>query len=763
MNSTALNTNKYTNWKLQLLFVLILNSLVLSTIFADDNLLKNGSFEEPNLQKSELPLFWNLNTSSNENNVFRISDAQSGKYAIKIISDNTGSKTNKVGIISDTVNIDYGLYILKGWYKSNGNTNAVVKYTLLDTLGNLAEEITKELLPSKEWKEFSIPISVWRNYRKKFRYKAGKINIALLNYKNGAVYYDNISLVKSDDPIVLRLFPAEFGRDYKLPVIKKSPNYFRLMLIGDKNKITNVAEIELDLPEGTDDYGVFNGGETVLIEKKKFRRFHISIPKKQIDLMEEKTGHASVTCWFNFDKIGDNRKLYYRVAIDGKVFTTKEASIKMLPPLPNGPLPKRFRRVVNWATFGSTYKGTVVDNSYMPEKIYPEVYNLVRKMGINTHLIYNTDEPTGWRKYVFTQIKKDDGEIWANIPPGFIEKFSSKLGWETKVINGGVQGIAEMCGDYYIKMKPIADVIHYDFEPPNAEKNPLWDDIPTKKMFAKMYGYNFSKLTKERLQGKLRQQWMMFRTWQIGEALRLWAKYVHSINPDWELTVSQGNGNPNKHVHYWVYNDIPNITHMPQIYTRSPMFVTRTIISLKNRYPTVKFFPYISSMVVADKGWSAVSPIYSKFISMAMLGCVGGAQWPDIRRGYDMEYIWETSRAMRDIAYLEDYVYNGNIYDNIDIIAVNSEENWEENSFSRAYELNGKILVAFNNMHETKYAKVKVSLGGISGDGWYVRNPVTGESIHSPSGNSWSSDELNKNLVYSVPKNTLGMLLIYRK
>ncbi len=730
--------------------------------FAQENLIKNSSFEEASYQDSKIPLFWTINKSSVKDQVIRIKDAQSGKFAVKIVSKRGGDKISEAAnIVSDTLNIANGLYVLKGWYKSEVNNAASVKYTLLDTLGNFAEEIVKKLPASNSWKEFTIPISVWHHYRRKFWYKAGEIKVELLANNNSTVYFDNISLAKSTDPIVIRLFPTEYGRGY-LPFVKDAPNFIRFMLSGDKNSIIGDVEIELDMPEGTNDYGVFKGGEAVQINGELYKRFHISIPQKQIDKIKEETGHASVTCWFNVDGIKNNKKVYYRASINGKKFTAKETNIKILPPLADGPLPKRFKRVVSWATFGDTYKGTSVGDAYMPERLYPAIYELVRKMGFNILMIFDSKERKAWRKYIYEHIKQDGGEIWANIPPEFYQKYVSQKGWETEAINGGLKRISELCGDYYIKMKQLADAPHFDFEPANAEKQPLWDDIPTKKMFAKKYGYDFSKLTKERLQGKLRQQWMMFRTWQIGEGLRLWAKYVHSINPDWELTVSQGNGNPKKHINYWVYNDIPNITHMPQIYTGNSMYITRTIVSLIDRYPTAKFLPVISSMVVADKGWAAVNPLYSPLVSMAMLGCVGGAQWPDIRRGYDMEYVWQISRAMRDIAYLEDYVYDGKIYDNIDIMAESSEVNWEENSFSRAYELNGKILVAFNNMHKTKYAKVKVSLGDISGDGWYVRNPVTGKDINSPSGNSWSSDELNEGLVYSVPKNTLGMLLIYR-
>ena len=683
------------------------------------------------------------------------------------------SGKNNVGkvLFLKKIDIDYGLYILKGEYKTEDGGKILLKYTVTDSTGKIAKEVSKVLMPAENRQRFSIPINIWRSYKKVFRYKPGKLFVKLFGEKGKDVYCENVTLTKSNDPIILRLFPAEYERNETVPFVKGVPNFFRIMLIGDKNKLVGKkAEIEIDMPEGTDDYGEFGGGERIIINNEKYIRFNIPVEKDQIEKLKTKTGHASVTCWFNIDNIKKARKIFYKVVINGKPYTLKEVSIKILPALPTGPRSKRFKRMVSWATFGETYKGTAVNNNFMPEKIFPDVYNLIHSIGLNAFLIFSPQKPSGgWRKYIFEQIKKDGARIWANIPPGFYEKFISGKGWETRIINGGIKGIADMSGDYFVKMKELnlADDIHFDFEPRNAEESPLWDDIPTKKMFAKKYGYDFSKLTKKRLQGKLRWQWMTFRTWQIGEALRLWAEYVHSINPNWGITVSQGNGKPGKHVDYGFYLDIPKIVHMPQIYTSNSMYVTRTIISLKERYPGAVFYPVITATMVADKGWPAISSpqtFYSQLVSIAMLGCYGAAQWPDIRRGMDMEYIWEMARATRDIAYLEDFVYDGNVVNDIDIMPNDTGNvNWEENSFSRAYKLNGKILIAFNNINESKNADVKIKFKNIEGNNWKVVNPVTNKIIPSSTGELWNADELKNNLTYTVPAATLGMLVVSKE
>ena len=569
---------------------------------------------------------------------------------------------------------------------------------------------------------------------------------------------------KNNDPIQLRLFPAEYRKDNVIPLIKGSPNYLRIMLSGDTTQITKPVEILLDMPIGTDDYDIFNGGEEFVIENKKFTRFHIKVPDSELKILKKETGHSSVTCWFGASNISGNQKVYYRAIIDGKEYTRKEAKIKILPPLPEGPRPKRFRREVSWAFWGNSYQGTNA-TVYFNENLYPKIYNLIVSMGINTFLTYYPEETQSWRKYVLQRFLDEGKEIWLNIPKtrGFYHKYLEHKGWETDAILGGMEYLDSLCGDYYKNAKPYVSSVHFDFEPANAEDNPLWDYMPARKMFAEKYGYDLSKLTVERLQGELREYWLTFRTWQIGEALRLWAKYVHSINPDWEITVSQGSGRTNKHVRYWVYNDIPHIVHMPQVYIKNPKQFARIIIAMQDRIPDGKFFPMFSSVMVADMGWSArVTPqeIYSHNITLAMLGCVGSAQWPDIRRGYDMEYIWEISRAMKDIAYLEDYVYDGEVLKNVSFEVQNPKVDWEEYSLFRVYKLKEKILLAFNNMSKTNTAEVKVILNNLSGKGWKVFDPVTGKTIYSSSGKTWDENNLKNGIIYKVLPNTLGMLVI---
>ena len=731
------------------------------TTFANDNLLKNGNFEKPFIKQSQILSFWSFQKYFGSASLIRTEDAKCGKVAAKIVLSSTNyEKTSSAGINSQVIKVVKGLYVLKGWYKTIGKTEASLKYTIHNLKGD-TKSYSKKLSSVNSWTEFSFTFNVW-DKTVIDTFVIDNVSVELLALGKGDVFYDDISFSKRNDPVYLRMFPAEFKKDNMLPFISETPNYLRIMLGGFKDKVTGPVEILLDMPEGTSDYDILGGGEKIVINNEKLVRFKIKVPESEIKILKDGIGHSSVTCWFSAPKVKENLKAYFTAVVDGKEYTRKEVNIKLLPPLPEGPRPKRFRREVSWAFWGNSYKGTKA-TVFFTEDLYPEMYNLITSMGINTFLTYYPKEKQSWRKYVLQRFLDEGKEIWLNIPKtkGFYHKYLEHKGWETDAILGGMEYLDELCGDYYRKAKPYVNSAHFDFEPPNAEDAPLWDNMPTRKMFAEKYGYDLSKLTVERLQGELRGNWLTFRTWQIGEALRLWAKYVHSIHPDWEITVSQGSGRTNKHIRYAVYNDIPNIVHMPQIYIKNPKQFARIVIAMQDRVPSGKFFPMFTSTMVADMGWLAiVSPqdIYSHNISLAMLGCLGAAQWPDIRRGYGMEYIWEISRAMRDIAYLEDYVYDGKVLNDVSFEVQNSEIDWEEHSLFRAYELRGKILIAFSNMYQVNEAEVKVKLNGMSGNNWKIFNPINGKEI------SVSNKNILENvIVYNVPANTLGMLVIEKQ
>ena len=139
---------------------------------------------------------------------------------------------------------------------------------------------------------------------------------------------------------------------------------------------------------------------------------------------------------------------------------------------------------------------------------------------------------------------------------------------------------------YYERMAPNVDGVFWDWEPHNAVSNPLWDDPPTVAAFAERERLDAATLTEERLQGELRERFLAFRTWQLGEVLRLWAAYVHDIRPDLTIAICQGSGMPpDRHVDYRAYDDIPNLIHLPMIYTSSPMGFAHNVAGMSAYLP----------------------------------------------------------------------------------------------------------------------------------------------------------------------------------
>ncbi len=747
--------HKFTPEALKKILV-VLTILIYSCFsYAAENLLLNPSFENPTTNKTRRPSVWFMEKSSPETTgavLIRIEDAVDGQVAAKIIMKKNLSSVSPAGaIFSPAIDIEYGTYILTGWYKSSGKTELSVNCATIDKTGMQFESSVKKLPYTKEWKKFTMPLHIYSHCKPKTgylkKYMPQRLSIQLQAKKAGLAYFDNLSLTRCEDNILLRIYPAEFARNNSVPLIRNMPSFLKIMLSGDKSKVNGEVKIIIDMPENIGDFGLLGGGKKITIHGQKSVRYEVAVPPATIKRMKKTTGHAAVMLWFDVTKSSKPGNVYYRVAINGKLGFEKQVTVKLLDKISDGRRPKRFKSIFFWGTFA---------NASTPKKLYQPLYKMIKSMGITDYLITSTTAPEGWIKYVIDHIKQDGGSIWANTPRGF------SFGHETERIARGTKGVDDSCGDYYRQLRVKIDTVSYDYEPANAQKNPRWDDEQTKKAFAEKFGYKLADLTREKIKGELKEQWLTFRTWQIGEALRIWAKYVHSLNPELNIAVSQGDGYPTyKYVDYAVYADIPKLINMPQIYTGKPIGVINNIIAMQQHYKKPRLFPIVTSYMVADKGWKAQnSPknIYSYYTSAAMLGCMGCAHWPDIQRGMDMEYIWEVARAMGDIAYLEDYAYDGKPINDVVIEFANNEINWQENHLFRAYRLKGKILLAFNNLSENNIATVKLKLSNLAKNNWLIIDPVSKKPLLNSKNNSWTNEQLANGITLTIPAATLKML-----
>lgn len=185
--------------------------------------------------------------------------------------------------------------------------------------------------------------------------------------------------------------------------------------------------------------------------------------------------------------------------------------------------------------------------------------------------------------------------------------------------------------------------------------------------------------------------------------------------------------------------------------------------------------------MVVDKGWPAsTSPrqIYFQFVVSALSGSIGCSHWPDLGRGFDMEYVWEVSRAMRDIACVEPFLFDGK-RDPGQVVVTPLPENeariktakgevlvtspqWDRFALCYAYRLKKRTLVSVCNMNTEKPATVRVRLGDAEGDGWSVYDPVTQVGLVPAKGKIWPASRLKQGILYEVAPASLGMLVIAR-
>ncbi len=740
--------------------------LVASPLWCGESLLRNGGFEEG----TKRPAGWAFIVWSSKpsRGAFKWStDARAGKRAAGLVGiENAGKEAVRGLIYSDPIDVSTGLYKLSGWYRTQGDAKAQIQIVMYDLDFSIAKfrtrarrKVSRNLPAAPDWSRFSFDVDVRRGIQ--------QIVLLLRGSNIGEVNYDDVAFTRVEAPLVLRLYPAEYGRANTVRLLRDAPNFIHIALIGDRRRIKQPAEVQLDLPEGIGDFGLLGGGAPLVRGGRPYRRFRVPAPSETLARLKRTVSHCYLTVWLDGAKMPQSGTMYYRPVVDGQALQEKQAKIEALPPLPKGPRPRRFHSFFCWGTF-----------STVPPKLYPAAYDMLRGMGIDRHLA--TARPDGWRKYVQDRLRADGGKLWANIPYSVVKAMRRK-GWETRIITQG-KSFFEIAGDHYRQLAPKVDGVFWDWEPANAIRNPLRDDPATVAAFAKKEGLDPRTLTMDRLKGELRERFLAFRTWQLGQVVRLWAQYVHGRWPDFTIAICQGSGMPpDRGVDYREYNDIPRLVHLPMIYTSSAMSFAKNVAGMREYLPRATLFPMTSTGMVVDSGWIASKPprgIYFDFVTSALNGSVGCSHWPDLGRGFDMEYVWEVSRAMRDIACVEPFLFDGaRAPQHVRVTPLPENEariktakgevviaspQWDRFALSYAYRLKERTLVSVCNMHADKPATVQVRVGDAAGDGWSVYDPVAKAALVPTQGKTWPAARLRQGILYEVPPESLGMLVIAR-
>ncbi|NOY81663.1 MAG: hypothetical protein GXP31_11765 [Kiritimatiellaeota bacterium] len=748
---------------------LSLTALLLAAVAAaEDNLLPNGGFEQGDTR----PLGWGFVVWSRKPSRGRFTwstDARSGARASRLTGlENAGGEAVRSLIYSDPIQVRPGLYKLAGQYRTAGDARAQLQVLVY------SEPVAKGVFstpPRSKWSR-NLPLApAWSGFDFDLNLSPGvrRIVVLLRETDIGDVDFDDVSLTPVEDALTLRVYPAEYGRGGVVPLVRNAPSFMRVMLMGDRKRLGPGAEIQLDLPEGLGEFGLLERLGPITREKQPYTRFRIPLGADIAARLKATVSHCGLTIWLDPKTVQDGAALYCRPVVAGKVLAETRVRLRVLQPLPVGPRPKRFHNFFCWGLFGN-----------VPKRLRGSVYDMVRnQMGVDIHLVSRA-ENSDWLGYLRDRFAADGGRLWANIP-GAYPKAMRRTGWETEIVKTGKPFFARDAG-YYRALAGKVSGVFWDWEPANAVRNPLWDDPATVNAFAEREGLDPKALTAPVLQrnGPLKQRFLEFRTWQLGQTMRLWAEYVHDIDPDWTVAICQGSGMPpERHVDYRAYADIPNLLHIPMIYTGSAMAFARNVSELREYLPEARIMPMTSTGMVADSGWlMAKTPraVYFDFITSALLGCAGCSHWPNLERGFDMEYVWETARAMRDIGAVESFLFDGERNPTgVDVRLLPEAEatiqtgrgtvrlispQWERYALSFVYKLGRRTLVAVCNLHEVKPATVEVRVPRAAPSALFAHDPITGKVLAPSAGGAWTAEQLRSGLYYEVPPRSLGMLVL---
>ena len=739
--------------------------LITSCAVAQDNLLPGGDFEDRGEGLGGWMFsVWSTKPSRGE---FRWTEPHSGERAAGMAGvENVGTEAVRSVLISPPVAVPEGLLKLTGFYRASEAAKAGIQVQLFaqlpdptDFAAPVAKTLHIALGDDEAWTPFEFDVNIRPGIK--------AVRIVLRAHDLGVVSFDDLALEAVTEPLTLRLYPAEYGRGDAWPLVQGAPNFVRIMLMGDRSRIEQ-AELLLDLPAGVGDFGLLGEGTPVTGDEEELTRYRIELSDQLLAGMRSTVSHCGLTLWLEAGEVAEGAAAYVQPVVDGEELGRKRVSLNVLPPLPDGARPTRYKGFFCWSLFHD-----------VPEPLRAQVYDMVRGMGVTHRLAQR--EPTGWRAYLQDRLRAEGGGLWANIPGDYL-KLIRGPGAETRIIAQGTAAF-EPYADHYRELSPVIEGVFWDWEPANAWRNPLWDDPETVAAFAEHEQIDPATLTLERLQGELRERFLAFRTWQLSQVVRLWAQHVHSIRPDLDIAICQGSGMPpDRHVDYRAYDDIPNLIHLPMIYTSSPMAFARNVEGMRDYLPDAKLWPMTNTGMLADAGGSAAkSPrsIYFDVITPALLGSVGYSHWPDLVRGMDMEYVWEINHAMRDLALVEDFVFDGErepegatlrvlpesetqVQTATGMLTITSPQ-WDRFALPFVYQHEDETLAVVCNMHPDRPATALVTVADAPAGEWRAYDPVSREALTPAGGQTWTAQELASGVHFEVPPLQAGMLVLSRQ
>ena len=243
--------------RMRSLWHIILVTLAAVGASAGENLLVNGDFEQG--ERGATGWSFAVWSSKPSRASFEWStDAHSGDRAVRLTGvENAGEERVRCLLLAAPVDVQEGLYTLKGWHKTGGDSAARIQLDVYaeEFAGGgtpTQENIHRRLDQAADWEPFDFDINI----------KRGAMQVVILLRASGIgdVYYDDVSFEQVTDPLSVRLYPAEYGRRNTLPLVRGAPNFARLMLSGERDGIGGDAEIVLDLPPGVGTFGLLDPG-----------------------------------------------------------------------------------------------------------------------------------------------------------------------------------------------------------------------------------------------------------------------------------------------------------------------------------------------------------------------------------------------------------------------------------------------------------------------------------------------------------------------
>lgn len=652
------------------------------------------------------------------------------------------------------------------------------------------------------------------------------LRVYCANVGKGSVWFHYVTLAPDREklqkmarfPFTVSCEPAEGNRFWNdgravLHSFRDSPSSISFAFWGDKSRVDN-PRLVIEVPEGLAIPEAFNMDarppvlhakaepttEKISRDKAAYVRYIFPGPAALQGMQPTPYLDACLTMCFIPERYeeGKEYEIYYHAENGGDISPEKQATLRVLPPMPKTPNPKRFNGFLWDLEDINFYDMTLVEKVV---RKYEEAHLAGRRrLSSGRDEINRVDQflkGRGWLLFMVTgdyhfrlsEIKARDGEgkVYNDHRMGYCPTYvvTNKEFFETVVVPSTAQEIRN-------NKVEDGEAVYLDMEPGGVPRVVCFCER-CRTHFAEKFNIPPGKVqTRRDILMNYPKEWGKYWTWLCDEIIRLHSEAVKRANPtlknfmySYALPFDNAEATENQ------LSNTPLDTRLNQkhldllglsfYHTTGKHALDMIDINCKVLEKPVHMMPAMFGAGPFISAWgniaedSILSPSAMRMQILAAAASGAAGVQPYQGKLMDGMYFLKIDQAMSEIALLEDFYMDGKRRDaDVSCEGLTDaalagkrpilQRGWDNAVGMRAHKLGEKLLVTLFNFDGEKDVLLKLRIAGLDPGKWTAQNAIN-ERDKSPlgGGQALTSAELAAGAPCLIPANDVLFVLIQKR